>query len=268
MRKESLGLSFGGFSSGVGKLKEWKPRASLKQIFLQDTQPTNEIYRKLLRLWPDVSDEKFEEIVLEVDRERLNKVIELVELAKKPISFFTEFLERTCNYHVLDALYRYYKVVLPRALEVVEKINEELSVNWDYNIDGRKFRGTLSLFVDNEQKPLKIFSNKFDKPEIGSPFESWPCFKTIERKMHALKEICLSSRENLIELVYLNERYESLKNDYYKFDPQTFGIFFPTKFAYRLHGKLLYCNSYSIGCAFCPQGNHDLVLITLLEAKK
>jgi len=269
MSRESFGVIHEGFGP-ADKPQKYQPTPPLKELILRDNNPVNEVYRDLIKAWPDINDFQLKNIITSVDKERIRKVLHLAEKMGRSVENLNEFLEPEYNHKIFDSLYRYYVHVLPKVEPILEKINEELGVDHKFHIDGKIYTGRIFFFIDGEQKKLDLYTNKFGKPVIGSPYTDWPCFSKIQNTLNQLKEEVFQSLEKIHTLSELFERYLSLRDSVFIIDPKSL-ISFPVKYVKRygtLSKKLLYANTFTLPCAFCKQGNHDLVLIALLEAKK
>ncbi|MEM2189653.1 MAG: hypothetical protein QXG35_10050 [Nitrososphaerota archaeon] len=281
-KKFEAGLAGGITEAGLevpGK-REYRPPKSLKQLILEDEKPETEIYRRLIALWPEISDNRLREIITGVDGERLRKILDLAETTGKPVQYYEEFLAPSLDYSLhlrLDAIYRYWRFILPKIEPLLEKINADLSASWQYTIDDRKYHGQLSLFLDGQQKPLRLFERIGGRPIIGSPYESWPCIETIKNHIKATQEGISSLLETQVDLTAralelntLIERFRELQNSFFRLDPLS-GVNFPPKFAKtigHIKKKIIYGNVFTLGCAWCPPRKHEIVQIIILEPRK
>jgi len=256
--------------------KKYQPKKSLKDLLREDTRAENEVYRRLIRAWPSITEERLKEIIQTVGHERLSKVLSLCELTGKHLSYFEEFLTTNCDYKIFDSTFRHWTFVLPRLQALLESFDKRLSVEWLYDVDGRKFKGVLGFFLDGAQLPLELFE-EFRKPVIGASYSHWPCVKVIEARIKTLQELIMQSLQNQMDsssLVFeLNEliaRYKELRNSYFKVNPLSF-ITVPLRYAKEIgyiQKRYLFGNRFNIPCAWCPQKRHEVVLMALLEPRK
>ncbi|MEM3647314.1 MAG: hypothetical protein QW334_04115 [Thermofilum sp.] len=256
--------------------KKYQPQKFLKDLLREDARPENEVYRRLIRAWPDITEGRLREIIQTVGHERLSKVLSLCELTGKHPSFFEEFLGADCDYKIFDSTFRYWTFVLPRLQALLESFDKRLSVEWSYEVDERKFKGVLGFFLDGAQLPLELFE-EFRKPVIGASYSHWPCIKVIEARIKVLQELIIQSLQSqtdssplVFEFNELIARYKDLKNSYFKVNPLSF-ITVPLRYAKEighLQRRFLYGNRFELPCAWCSQRRHEIVLIAILEPRR
>ena len=251
------------------KLRPWKPRLSLKELVEKSDDPHLTIYKRLLKAWPNISNARFSEIVREVDRDRLEKVLYLHE---KTGQIFEEFLASDLSIEetrILDAIYRYYHL-LERAekegiLDLIKKCNP---LDHRVTIDGHKFKAKLYAILDSKPVKLDYYPDQFNRPQIGLPYTSWPCFNDFKLKAkqeaERIAQNILTGQIDPIEIDQLNEIYQkilSLERDFLRLNISMF-IQFPVKYSAKkgLLGGHIYLNRIRYPCGLCGKG-HDLWLI-------
>ena len=251
------------------KLRPWRPKMPLKELVEKSDDPRLMIYKRLLKVWPNISNARFSEIVQEVDRDRLEKVLYLHE---KTGRIFEEFLASDLSIEetrILDAVYRYYHL-LERAekegiLDLIKKCN---SLDHRVTIDGHKFKAKLYAILDSKPVKLDYYPDEFGKPVIGLPYTSWPCFNDFKLKAkqeaERIAQNILTGQIDPIEIDQLNEIYQkilSLERDFLRLNISMF-IQFPVKYSAKkgLLGGHIYLNRIRYPCGLCGKG-HDLWLI-------
>ena len=249
------------------KLKPWRPKKSLKELIVESSDPRLEIYRKLIRAWPQISNAKLTEIVREVDRDRLEKVLYLHE---KTGRIFEELLDPNLSYEelkILDSVRRYYGLLeIAERQGILEKLKKAEPLDHQVTIDGRKFKAKLYAFLDSKPVRLDYYPNEFGKPVIGLPYASWPCLEDVKAE---LKERARKIAEHILEvdsseveqLRMMAERIRDLERDFLRLDIKAF-IQFPPKYALKkgLLGGHVFVNKIRYPCGLCGKG-HDLWLI-------
>jgi len=253
----------------IRKLRPWRPKKSLKELIMESSDPRLEIYRKLIRAWPQISNSKFSEIMKGVDRDRLEKILYIWERCRK---LFTEFLESDLTYEqrmILDGVHRYYHL-LERAgkegiFDLIKKCNP---LDHRVTIDGHKFKAKLYAILDSKPVKLDYYPDEFGKPVIGLPYTSWPCFNDFKLKAkqeaERIAQNILTGQIDPIEIDQLNEMYQkilSLERDFLRLNISMF-IQFPVKYSAKkgLLGGHIYLNRIRYPCGLCGKG-HDLWLI-------
>jgi len=249
------------------KLKPWRPKKSLKELIMESSDPRLEIYRKLIRAWPSISNAKLTEIVREVDRNRLEKVLYLHE---KTGRIFEEFLASdlsTEEIHILDAVHRYYHLLERAEKEkILEKIKEAEGLKHKTVIDGKKYEARLYAILDSTPIKLDYFPDQFNRPVIGLAYRCWPCLEDVkaelkEKAREIGDRILEASSSEIEELKMKAERIKDLENDFLRLSIETF-VQFPVKYAAKrgLLGGHIYVNRIRYPCGLCGKG-HDLWLV-------
>ena len=256
-------------SPDARKLRPWKPKKSLKEVIMESRDPRLGIYRKLIQAWPNISNAKLTEIMREVDRDRLEKVLYLHE---KTGRIFEEFLDQNLSYEelkILDSVRRYYGLLeIAERQGILEKLKKAEPLDHQVTIDGRKFKAKLYAFLDSKPVRLDYYPNEFGKPVIGLPYASWPCLEKFKLKT---KEEAKQIAENILtgeidpeRIDKLNEmlrRILDLENDFLRLSIELF-VQFPVKYTAKkgLLGGHIYLNRIHYPCGLCGKG-HDLWLV-------
>jgi len=249
------------------QLKAWAPPKSLKQQVLQDERPQAELYKRLIKAWPDISDAKLREILEEVPRERIEKALYVYDFSGR---LFDEFLEPNLTHEqiiLLDRVHRYYHL-LSEAKEL--RILEDLKggFHYDVSIDGKKYKAELFAFLDQKRASLNFYPDSFDRPKLGIPYTDWPCLQkfkeAVRRRAENLAASLMELRVNRNELLSLQNEIEHLReleNSFLPLGIENF-ITFPTKYAVKdgVFGGNLYVNKIILPCGLCGK-RHALWLI-------
>jgi len=247
------------------RLQPWRPPKPLKQRIMEDTSPQAELYKKLIKAWPDISDVKLREIVTETPSERIEKVISIYEMCGK---LFTEFLEPNLTYEeimILDRVYRYYHL-LAQAKELLGDLRDGLK--YKVEIDGRKHEAELFLYIDNHKVQVNFYPDSYDRPQLGIAYSEWPCLpkfrEGLQRKAEAIAEKLKTLEISKDEFLNLQTMLEYLREFEQSFYPLyiEFFITFPIKYTKKdgLLGSHICLNKIQMPCSLCNK-QHSLWLI-------
>ena len=251
------------------KLKPWRPKKSLKELIVESSDPRLEIYRKLIRAWPQISNAKLTEIVREVDRDRLEKVLYLHE---KTGRIFEELLDPNLSYEelkILDSVRRYYGLLeIAERQGILEKLKKAEPLDHQVTIDGRKFKAKLYAFLDSKPIKLEYYENEWRRPEIGLAYRFWPCFENYKAETKELAKQIAEEISNekldfskIDQLKFRLDKIRTIENDFLRLSISMF-VQFPPKYASKkgVFGGRLYVNRIRYPCGLCG-GGHDLWLI-------
>jgi hypothetical protein len=247
----------------VKQLKPWTPPKSLRQRILEDDRPQAELYKQLIKAWPDITDAKLREILEGTPRDRIEKVLAIHKESNK---LFTEFLEPNITYEellLLDRIHRYY-ILLSQAKEVSLLENLKEGFNYKLEIDSKKYNAELFAFIDDRQASLNFYPDQFNRPILGIAYSDWPCFSKIKEKLKqkaealaaSLKELRFNKDEfmNLeTELEYVKE----LESSFFQLSIELF-VTFPIKYTVKdgVFGSHIYVNKIQLPCSLCGKQHH------------
>jgi hypothetical protein len=247
----------------VKQLKPWTPPKSLRQRILEDDRPQAELYKQLIKAWPDITDAKLREIIEGTPLDRIEKVLQIHEESNK---LFTEFLEPNITYEellLLDRIHRYY-ILLSQAKEVSLLENLKEGFNYKLEIDSKKYNAELFAFIDDRQASLNFYPDQFNRPILGIAYSDWPCFSKIKEKLKqkaealaaSLKELRFNKDEfmNLeTELEYVKE----LESSFFQLSIELF-VTFPIKYTVKdgVFGSHIYVNKIQLPCSLCGKQHH------------
>lgn len=251
----------------IRKLRPWRPKMPLKELVEKSDDPRLRIYKRLLKAWPNISNARFSEIVREVDRDRLEKILYLHE---KTGRLFEEFLKPNITYEeiqILDSVYRYFHLYeLAEKRRFFEKLKKAEGLKHRIVIDGRKYEARLYAILDEQIISLDYYENKWGKPEIGIPYREWPCLRDVkmklEKKAREIAEHILEVDSSEVEqLKMMAERIRDLERDFLRLDIKTF-IQFPPRYAVKrgIFKGHLFINKVDLPCSLC-HGKHTLWLL-------
>ena len=249
------------------RLEPWKPPKPLKQRILEDDRPQAELYKKLIKAWPDISDSKLAEVIQEVPRERIEKLLYVYDSSGR---LFEEFLDPHLTYQqilLLDRISLYYRL-LDEAGRLGLLDNLEEGLEHKITIDNKQYKAMLFAFLDGKRASLNFYPDQFDRPRLGIPYHDWPCLEkfkeAVRRKAEnlaaSLKELNINS-DDLMNLKNEIEHIKELENSFLPLGIETF-ITFPVKYAVKdgVFGAHLYVNRIILTCGLCGR-QHSLWLI-------
>jgi len=258
-------------SPDAKQLRPWAPPKPLKQLILEDERPQAELYKRLIKAWPDISDSKLREILEEVPRERIEKVLTIYDACGK---LFTEFLDPNLAYEeilLLDRVYLYYRLLdEARRLGLLDNLEEGLEHK--VTIDNKQYKAMLYAFLDEKRASLNFYPDSFDRPKLGIPYTDWPCLQkfkeSVRRKAENLATLLKELRVNRDELLNLQNEIEHLReleNSFLPLGIENF-IIFPLKYTVKngVFGANLYVNKILLSCALCGR-QHALWLIAKIK---
>jgi len=254
-------------SPDAKQLRPWAPPKPLKQLILEDERPQAELYKRLIKAWPDISDSKLREILEEVPRERIEKVLTIYDACGK---LFTEFLDPNLAYEeilLLDRVYLYYRLLdEARRLGLLDNLEEGLEHK--VTIDNKQYKAMLYAFLDEKRASLNFYPDSFDRPKLGIPYRDWPCLEKVKEAVrrraedlaNSLRELRVN-RDELLNLQNEIEHLRELENSFLPLGIENF-ITFPTKYAVKdgVFGANLYVNKIMLPCGLCDR-RHTLWLI-------
>jgi len=249
------------------RLEPWKPPKPLKQRILEDDRPQAELYKKLIKAWPDISDSKLAEVIQEVPRERIEKLLYVYDSSGR---LFEEFLDPHLTYQqilLLDRISLYYRL-LDEAGRLGLLDNLEEGLEHKVTIDNKQYKAMLYAFLDEKRASLNFYPDSFDRPKLGIPYRDWPCLEKVKEAVrrraedlaNSLRELRVN-RDELLNLQNEIEHLRELENSFLPLGIENF-ITFPTKYAVKdgVFGANLYVNKIMLPCGLCDR-RHTLWLI-------
>ena len=245
------------------QLRPWTPPKQLREIILESDDPRLEVYRKLINVWPDITDAKLREILEGTPRDRIEKLLAIHKTSGK---LFTEFLEPNITYEeilLLDRIYRYY-ILLSQAKELGLLENLKNGFKYDASVDGKKYQAELLAFVDNVPVSINFYPDSFNRPVLGVPYSDWPCLEKFKEKIRMqaknVSEKILELRiqeEEIASLTDMLKYLKELESSFFQLSIELF-VTFPIKYTAKdgVFGSHIYVNKIQLPCSLCGKQHH------------
>jgi len=252
------------------KPRLWKPKKPLKEIIMESRDPRLSIYRELLKTYPDLSNAKLRDILTECDPERLRKILTIVKHSGRK-EILNEYLDAPSDSRILewiDQIYSYYIFKLPNFERLKPNLEDDHKVEWNYNINGKRYRGMIWMICDRHCLPLKLWEgfSPSSQPIIGVHAQDLPCFQNLEKSIRELGESIAQNpfnREKIRELNSFLEDWEKAKEKLaFQIKPESLPNFPPK---YTKNG--LFLHRFTRRCDLCKK-EHEYWIILKLKRKR
>jgi hypothetical protein len=243
----------GGVYSREGKPRKYTKPKSLKELIRESKDPKLEVYQRLIKLWPQISESRLKEVIEHVDPNILRKILDLSEAMNKAIEFFEEFLVRDLTYsqHImLDSLYRHYFVLAPKYMELVKQLKG--GVKYLIEVDSKKFDLQVFFLVDGVRMPIDFYMDGWEKT-LGLEYRFMPCVENIRKRIRELtttinKEAENTSLEKIERLKYALIDLERAGKEIIRINPKNIVSFPPN---YNIHRFYVSEQKQPLPCEYC-----------------
>ena len=221
-------------------------------------------------MYPDLSNAQLRDILTQCDPERLKKILTIVKHSGRK-EILNEYLNAPSDSKTLewiDQIFSYYAFKLPRFQELKPRLEDGHKVEWNYDIEGKKYRGEIWMICDDHSLPLKLWEgfSPSSQPIIGVHAQDLPCFQSLERRIRELGESIAQNpfdKEKIRELNSILEDWEKAKEKLaFEIKPESLPNFPPK---YTKGG--LFLHRFTRRCSLCGKV-HEYWIILKLKRKR
>jgi hypothetical protein len=243
----------GGVYSREGKPRKYTKPRSLKELIRDSQDPKLEVYQRLIKLWPQIPENRLKEVIEHVDPSILRKILDLSEAMNRGVEFLEEFLVRDLTYsqHImLDGLYRHYFVLAPKYVELVKQLKD--GVRYPIEVDSKKYDFEVFFFVDGVRMPIDFYVDGWEKT-LGLEYRFMPCVENIRKRIRELtstinKEAENTSLEKIEQLRYALIDLEKAGKELIRINPNNI-VSFPPR--YNVHRFYVSEQKQPLPCEYC-----------------